>query len=188
MNDKKLIYSIVGIFTLLVLTSGAGGYFYGLKAGYVSGKSASEKEIADLKAGLQVYFPPSPSEVFSISGVIKEIGGNAIKVEMNSFTEFPPLPGQKNPTELRLVKITPDTKITEFTFSKPGLPVPGKNGLPPEAPMKEIKFSDLKFGDNVTVKSLENIKNKMEFTATNIEKMPGIPPSSTIKEVKTPSL
>lgn len=189
MNDKKTIYLIVGIFVLLVLVSGVGGYFYGLEAGYVSGKSASDKEVSDLKAVLQAYFPPSPSEIFSISGVIKEVGGNAIKVEMSSFAQFPPPPGQKPVTELRLVKVSSETKITEFTFSKTVAPAPRSgNGLPSEVPMKEIKFSDLKIGDGVTVKSSENIKDKMEFTASNIERMPKISPPSEIKEVKTPSL
>jgi hypothetical protein len=188
MNDKKLIYSIVGIFALLVLISGIGGYFYGLKVGYVSGKSVSEKEITDLKAGLRIYSLPSPSEIFSISGVIKEIGENTIKVETNSFTDFPPLPGQKISTELRLVEVTSETEITESVFFKPRLPVSGKNGQSSGAQAKEIKLSDLKIGDNITIRSSENIKNKMKFAAMSIEKISMMPPPLRVEEMKIPPL
>ncbi len=189
MNNNKLFYYIVGVGVILILAAGTGGYFYGSKLGYVAGQKSSEAEINNLKSTLATYFLPPPEEVFSLSGTVKEVGNNFIKIEIASFSQYPPPPGASAPTEMRTVRVGAETAIAEFTFDRNEPPVPtGEGVLPQEVPGKKIKLSDLKVGDQVTVEAAENIKNKMEFTATKIQKIPTATFPAPVIEVQTPSL
>ena len=189
MNNSKFVYYVIGVGIVLVIVAGAGGYFYGLKSGYIAGQKSSEAEITSLKASLAIYFPPPPEEVSSLSGTVKDVGKDFIKIEIASFIQYPPPPGASAPTEIRTVKIGAETAITEFTFERNEPPVPtGEGVLPQEVPGEKIKLSDLKVGDQVKVEASENIKNKMEFTATKIQKIPTTAFPTPVTEVQTPSL
>ncbi|OGY58081.1 MAG: hypothetical protein A3E61_00135 [Candidatus Colwellbacteria bacterium RIFCSPHIGHO2_12_FULL_43_12] len=183
MNNNKTLYYIVGV--VLVVVAAAGGYFYG----YMVGQKSSETEIANLKSSLATYFPPPPEEVFSLSGTVKDIGKDFIEIEIISFVQFPPQPGATTPTEVRTVRVGPETQITEFTFERTAPPVPtGGSVLPQEVPEKKIEFSDLKVGDQVKVEAAQNIKSETEFTATKVQKIPTTAFSAPVTETKTPSL
>lgn len=187
MNNNKFLYYILGV--VLVVVTGAGGYFYGSKLGYNAGQKSSEAEINSLKSSLATYFPPLPAEIFSLSGTVKDIGKDFIKVETIPLSQFPPLPGAVTSTEIRTVKVGAGTQITEFTFERSVPPVPTGGGvLQQEVPEKKINFSDLKVGNQVTVKAALNIKSEMEFTATEIQRIPTTAFSTPVIQVGIPAL
>ncbi len=189
MNNSKLFNYVVGVGVLLIIVAATGGYFYGLKSGYIAGQTASQAEIDGLRSKLAAYFPPLPEEIFSLAGIIKDIGKDFIKIEIASLLQSPPPPGSRTQTELRTVKIGLQTAITEFTFDTVSVPTPtGEGVLPPETPEKKISFSSLKVGDQVTVEASENIKSKIEFTATKIQQIPTATPPAQPTDIQTPSL
>lgn len=168
---NKNLYSLIVAGLIFIIVFGWGGYFYGRKAGERIGKEASQKELADLKQRIKLFFPSQPAEIFSISGSIKEIGKDFLKIEYFVPSELPLLPGETAKKELRKVAVNQNTKIIKIDFSS------FSQGMPPkpselQAGPKEIKISlsDLKVGENISVTAKENIKDKKEFSATIIQK------------------
>jgi hypothetical protein len=166
--EKKSIYLIV-ILVLISLLVGFGiGVFYGKNLADKSYRGKiieKEKEIEWWKSQLEMFYPPLPEEIYSISGKIKKIEGNSIWIESQIRLSRLPLPGGKEfETKEIKVNILPETKIVKVEIAE----IPP---LPPEEPFKEIplKIEDLKVGDQITVTSKENIKGKTEILADRIQ-------------------
>jgi hypothetical protein len=166
--EKKSIYLIV-ILVLISLLVGFGiGVFYGKNLADKSYRGKiieKEKEIEWWKSQLEMFYPPLPEEIYSISGKIKKIEGNSIWIESQIRVSQFPLPGGKEfETKEIKVNVSPETKIVKVEI--PEIPPP-----PPEEPFKEIplKIEDLKVGDQITVTSKENIKEKTEILADRIQ-------------------
>ena len=122
------------------------------------------QEIADLKARIKNIFPGPPAELFSINGLIKEIGANFIIVEYIIPPDLPLLPYEQPKTELRKVLLTEKTKMVEFQLL---FLISNQSSKP--SSKKIIKLSDFKIGDRITAIAKENIKTKMGFEASEIQ-------------------
>jgi hypothetical protein len=166
--EKKSIYLAIILAVVFLLIGFGVGNFYGkmLAEKIWQGKLAEkEKEIEWWKSQLEMFYPPLPEEIYSISGKIKKIEGNSIWIESQIRVSQLPLPGGKEfETKEIKVNVLPETKIVKVEMAE--IPPP-----PPEEPFKEIplKFEDLKVGNQITVTSKENIKGKTEILADRIQ-------------------
>ncbi|MEK7146817.1 MAG: hypothetical protein AAB772_01015 [Patescibacteria group bacterium] len=128
----------------------------------------SQKEQPQaLNQNPELFLPPLPDEIFSVSGEIKAIENNVISLEIVSLTErfvFAVAPKM----ETRKITVAKDAKITKFDpFILPE--IDKKTGEMKPFKQEVIKFSDLKIGDRITATAKENIKTKMEFEAAEIQ-------------------
>lgn len=104
---------------------------------------------------------PLPDQVQSYVGVIIEKGEDSFKIKA---------PGERNylaEDKEILIRVNAQT-----AYSKTTLPATLPDGTEEVSALiktKEITFTDLKVGDNVTVASGENIKGKDEFIAGNVQ-------------------
>ena len=157
MKNKKL--TIIIIFLII---AGVGGYYLGVSD--KSGQCASE--LSRYQEAVDSFFPPTPEQVFSIDGIIKEIGKDYLIIETPSLSKRI-LPGEEPVMEERKITVSENTEIIKrnpmvFEFSE-------EEGT--EIPVfKEEKysFSELKSGDSVIIEAEENIKNESEFPAAKI--------------------
>jgi hypothetical protein len=164
MQDNSKILGLVLVVILVVF----GSYRFGLKNGVESGK----KEIAELNQALGIFIPPTPTEVRSVSGEIKEITSKNIILEIN-FLGKRNLPGQKIVKEIVNALIDEKTIIEQVTTPDIGKLIAKGNGLENlsfESKIKKIQLTDLKVGDTINVSTQDNIKEKKTFQVTKIEK------------------
>jgi hypothetical protein len=125
----------------------------------------AQKEINWWKSQLEIFYPPLPEEIYSLSGKITKIEGKTIWIEsLIRVSQFPLPEGKEIEKKEIKVNLTDETKIVKIEMIEP---IP----LPPEEPFKEIKlsFKDLKVGDQITIISKENIKGKTEILADKIQ-------------------
>jgi len=151
-NENKKPIALILLFFVVVVIVGLVGYYIGTLY--------SSAELNRYKKAVDEFFPPTPDEVFSISGTIKIINNNIV-LEIASLEERT-LPGEESEMEERTVNLNSETQIIEQTF--PGIL---DEGIPD---MQEtfIELSNLNVGDIITVEADENIKTKKEFTASKI--------------------
>ena len=140
--------AIILICLILIVVSGAGGYFLG------------KNSMKEYKTIVDEFFPEPPEEIFSIVGTIQEISGDSFKVETSSMERY--FPGKELKTIILTINTNQDTKILE-------------NQLSPSRDIIEttISFSELNIGDYVTINSEENIRDKNQITAEDITKLTG---------------
>jgi len=103
--------------------------------------------------------PVVPSEVYSYVGEVTAVAGDTITVSAKPNVNY-----LKVETALK-VKADDNTQIISRTIPKV-LPKEGGANL---FKQENIKLSDIKTGDQVTVVSAANIKDQTEFTASRIE-------------------
>lgn len=147
---------------------------------YDAGWQAANQKL--MGSGL---LPPEASELLTIAGAITEISGNQIILQANPVVLNPlaaPAP------ESRTVNITSKTKIIKQVAKtpeqlaadnqafndatsklKPGATPPTP---PPPYTEEEIKLSDLKVGDRISVTSNVDIKFATDITASQINFTP----------------
>jgi len=128
---------------------------------------------------------PEGMEIRNINGVVQAISGNNITLEVTS----PELVGNKD-LLTRTVVIDANTKITKLIQKEPGQlqkemeafneknkeqsadPVEKPNELPYPVQMQEeqvVSISDVKVGQSIVVQSAEDVKDKQQFGATEIQ-------------------
>jgi len=151
---KKIIITIITI--LIAFT-----------AGYYTGKIGSMNEITKYKTAIDEMFPEPVSVVFNVNGVIKEISGDSITIEIPAFVQrvLPWEESQELSNEQRVVTITKDTELIKIDplipieFTEEGESIFGES----------LFLSELKKGYSINVTSDQNIKTNNKFTATRIE-------------------
>jgi len=146
-NQNKKPIALILIFIALIVIVGLVGYYIGT-------------EFNKYKTALDIFYPPIPNEVFTISGTIKTINDNIV-LEIASLEERT-LPGEEPKIEERVILLNSETKIVEQTFPEI---------LDEEMPGMQdtsIELSNLNVGDIIRVEADENIKTKKEFTASKI--------------------
>jgi len=156
---KILIYIVIlALFTSL-------GFF----VGKVSDNNKI-KEYETLKQNIDKFFPQPPKEVFSFGGAVKKASDTQVIVEINSFpkSNYPWDEPQEIKKEQRIVKITKDTKLKKVVIDPFSEPDFTQDGLPKEPEEKSFKLSELKPGDYIQVKTVENAKANEKVTAKEI--------------------
>ena len=107
-------------------------------------------------------------EIYGISGTIESIGQNALIVDALILLEDP----SKAPIRQKVnVLVNNETELLTLQFPDPeDIPKGSTKPIYPEE--TEIKFSELKVGDNIDIQAKENIsqkiQNKTSFTASVI--------------------
>jgi hypothetical protein len=179
---KKVIIVMV---VLLVLTFSM-GVFLGTK---INSKSPAGKDnnyqagwdAAKVQLQKSGFGAPVGLEIKTLSGTVDKISGNTLTLKNVSNSD----PLADSSLSVRTVQVTKDTKFYQLTqkdqvqfqkemeeFQKKMKDQSGENpSVTPPSPQdkKEVALSDIKEGQSVSVTSSENIKDKKEFTATQIE-------------------
>ena len=161
------------IIALAVIISLAVGLGLGFYIGY---KNASLKFTSQIEK-IKMLFPSSP-DTRSISGTVKSVSGNVVTLE----TTASPNPFEELPT-VRQVTVGSGTKIIKQVTKDPAefqkevtawqkSSTDPKSGTITTLPLPfaetELKVSQLKSGDRVSVEASNNIKTQVSFEATKI--------------------
>lgn len=183
---------------LIILSFGV-GIFIGVKikktnapAGtnntYQAGWDGAMKALGE-SGGVPIF--PEGIEIKSLNGAVSAASGNAITVKVST-------PGLIGTPELvtRTVTVSNNTKIVRLVQKDPaqfqkemqefqdkikqqqGQPLSGPQDLPtpPEfQDKKDANIGDIKVGQMIMVQSGEDIKNKQQFVATEIQIQTGAP-------------
>lgn len=143
------------------------GFFGGQWYGKRSGMRQADQKINDLQKSLDIFVPPLPEAVTVVGGKITAINATTFTIEIPSLTDRYPQPGKPMATEIKTIRVTSDTKITDTNFD----PKTFKNGLPQ---MKTISANNLKTGDTVSVTIKENARTSHDLTAVSVNRSSGI--------------
>ncbi|PIP29394.1 hypothetical protein COX27_01615 [Candidatus Kuenenbacteria bacterium CG23_combo_of_CG06-09_8_20_14_all_36_9] len=100
-----------------------------------------------------------PAEVYAYAGVITEIKNDYLIIKALASKNY------LLKDQLLMVKIDGETKISRLLIPKTITSQSNTAGIK----STELTKEDLKIGQNITVSSQENIKNKISFTADKIE-------------------
>ena len=126
----------------------------------------AQKETDWLKSQLETFYPPLPEEIYRLSGTVIEKGDNFLTMEAQiQVSQFPLPEGKEIKREKIKVKLTEETEISQLKIAE----------LPPTEerfePFEKISlsFEEIEIGDLITVTSEENIKDKKEITAKEIQ-------------------
>jgi len=153
---KKQQYIAISIIIALVL--GIGGYLLGQQAGI---KKSSE-EIKNLKSLVDLAFPPPPQEMLSLTGTVKGVYGATIQLEIDDPNDYlPRLDNSPRKKQTRNAITSNETSFTLIDYTKID-----QEGNPT---ISQIKLSDIKTGDIITVRSNQNIRNAEKFDVTAVE-------------------
>jgi len=100
-----------------------------------------------------------PAEVYAYAGVITEIKNDYLIIKALASKNY------LLKDQLLMVKIDAETKISGLLIPK----IIASQSNTADIKSTELAKEDLKIGQNITVSSQENIKNKISFTADKIE-------------------
>lgn len=188
---KKFIVAII----ITAAIASVAGYALGYPLGYSRGGQAVTDSYAAKIAALSKLFP-LPSEIHSLGGRVKSVNATGLAFETVPVTQNP---FAESFPAVREVAVTGATKITRTENKSPAVfqaemaayqkqvrnnAVPtGIAGtappviLPPPEPFGEIniKLSDIKTGDTVTVTADKDILRAASFSATRIQVAPASP-------------
>jgi len=146
---------------LALLVGIALGYYYGNRTGMEEGRLLANEQFSKI---VHSIFPEPPEEIYSISGEVVSITGSAIKMEIISPEDYlPHTDGSPYEKENRYALVTANTEIYFINPSEID-----ENGSPS---ISKVSLSDLVAGDEIYVKSEENIREEERFEATRIEHM-----------------
>lgn len=152
----------------------------GLGLGYVWGSTQVAASYASKVAEVNKLFP-APTQTQAVSGKVKQVTDSSIMLEGVSVSSNPfagDFPTSRN------VMITSATRIIKTSqkdgatlqaeiaaFQKSMLASKGGVSITPPSPFSEteIKLSDIKVGDMVTVIAASDILNSGSFSATQVQ-------------------
>lgn len=148
--------------TVLVIVIVAVGVWVGFKFGKKESISQDKEQIEKLAGLVDLVFPPPSETLTSLTGTIKAMYGATIHFEVNDPEDYlPHTDGSQPKKQLRFASLTGATKILLIDSTQID-----KDGNPK---ITELKQSDLKDGDVITVRSEQNIKSAEKFDVTQIE-------------------
>lgn len=148
----------------ILLVAGAllifvGGYVFGNANGVRTGGEAVRESTQTL---LDISYPPPPDETFALVGVVRNVSGARMMLEVADFSDYlPHTDGTPQATEIRFASITGNSRIyrvDESTVDEYGNPV-----------SRDIEFSEIGEGNTVLVRAEENIRDKKEFDVVEME-------------------
>ncbi len=171
MDSKKSLYIVVALIA-------------GLGIGFIGGRGAESGMLASgqeqkLRAQIEQakkFFPPTPSDVRTLSGIVKEIRGSTIVMDVSPANPFDESPRSRNVTLASGAKIVrteqkdPAAYQREIADFQKAIQSRNKAGTAPVSlpnPFRETpaQLSDIRVGGQISVTSGENIRDKESFTA-----------------------
>jgi hypothetical protein len=129
-----------------------------------NGLAEAGKKFAQYKAVANSVYPELKPEdqLLAVEGFIKSISGNTVQLDMiDPEDRLPHLDGTPYNRQVRTVTVTSATKFTLIDSRK----IDANGNVLRSA----IKLSDLKTGDYILVRAGSNIRNAIDFTATEVE-------------------
>lgn len=156
-SSKNLVVIIAVVVIALIAVVLVSNYMP-KKEGQPAGKQPKTEQPTN-QTGQQPQTPPAPAEIFSYVGEITSIGNGELKVLAKPVVNY-----LKEDTTLT-VQTDANTQIVKRTIPKV-LPKEGGSNL---FKTENVKITDLAKGDQVTVVSATNIKDKTTFVASRIE-------------------
>lgn len=155
-GNTALVLAVVVIIALVLV---AVGYYLSSNNGTAPDKTTNQPAGETNQTGQTTNQPAAPNEIFSYVGEVTGTSGDQITVLAKANANY-----VKTDTKLT-VKADANTQIIRRTIPKV-LPKEGGTNL---FKQEAIKLSDISKGDQVTVVSATNVKDKTEFTASRIE-------------------
>lgn len=149
-NGMKFFIVVVSLVIIITIT---------FLAGYTFGKGDKNLcQVTDTKFGkIETQVKRTPiSEIYQRVGLVTEKGSDFVTIN-SQINPYGFGGGEAAEYVDFKAKITPETKIIKIISLKNG-----------DENQEEIKFSDIETKKTVKVVSVENIKDKAEFTATKI--------------------
>lgn len=144
---------------LLIMAALALGFYFGRQKGTTTATQAVQQKLQPL---VELAFPKPPDDIRSLSGVVKGIYGATINLEINDPDDYlPRLDGSPRKKQIRFASVTAATTIVFIDTTQ--LDVQGNPKI------TVLPLSDLKIGDNVTVRSDQNIRDERKFDITKVE-------------------
>ena len=182
----KVLLFILG--ALVILAGGFWiGYFLNLQypsAGIINKESTFDDGWNAAKDKLEQsgLIRPEPTEIFTITGKITAISGNTISITADQVVANPladQAPTERTvtvPARIKIIKSTSKTReqlSAEMTAYEKSLAELKPDTERPSPPLpyaeQEIKLTDLKAGDTISVTSDQNIKFATEIVAKEIK-------------------
>lgn len=149
-----IVFALLVATTVLVL-----GFYLGQRKGIQTEKKEVTEKLQPL---VDLAFPKPPEDIRNFAGKILAIYGATINLEIDAPDDYlPHTDGTKRQKEIRFASVTNDTKVIRIDATK--LDAQGNQIK------TNIKFSDLKIGDAITVRSNTNIRAAKKFDVTQIE-------------------
>ena len=165
--DKKNIVTLVIICLISLLI----GFVFGQFSEKVFNQEDKVQEELDwCKSEMEMFYPALPDEIYHFTGTVLEkeegflvIGG---QVQISQF----PLPNQEQ-FEAWNVKanLTDKTEIYQLEMTEELIIQEPTEEIIDPFQRKQLSLDDIKIGELVSVFSEENIKNKKEFTVSQVE-------------------
>jgi len=165
MNKKNIISLIIVGLIFLLIGFGLGRSFQGQTAPVQT--TDNQKELDWLKSQLEMFYPPLPAEVYSLNGMVMEKQNDFLVMEAYvRVSQFPLPEGKEIEMQSIKVNITGQTEIY-----RPEIPSDPSLLENDSGPFNKIaaSYEDIKTGSPITVISGENIKDKKEITAKEIQ-------------------
>lgn len=157
MEKKNLTLPVVLLITGLVL-----GFLIGY---FLVGKIAvNQSKTTELESLVNVAFPKPPEDLRTVVGKIVKIDGNKIEIEIGDPEDY--LPHTDGTAQRTIMKTAKVGETTEMSILYP-TQIDAKGNIT----KKELKLTDLKAGDMITVTASENIQKTKEFDTLLIEKV-----------------
>lgn len=157
--EKETGKKIVLWVAVAIVVGIAAGYSLGTTVGYATGRSAADTQLSGI---VNSVFPKPPSEIHQIAGTVKAIVGATLTLEVNDPSDYlPHVDGTPQKKMARYASLMGSTKIVLIDSTKTDA-----QGNPLTSTLAP---SDLKVGDNVMVKSDQNIAATPRFDVTNVQ-------------------
>ncbi|MDP1706291.1 MAG: hypothetical protein Q8L36_00530 [bacterium] len=154
MKQTKVI-----LIPLLVVILIAGAFW----AGKQTDKKETSNELQQLKNIVEDIYP-TPTEIKALNGTIKNIVGARISLEVSDPNDYlPHTDGSVRKTEIRSANVLSNTTYSLIDYNKVD-----KDG---NFSVTKISLTDLKTGDQITVRSNTNIKDLKSFDVIAVEKV-----------------
>jgi hypothetical protein len=129
-----------------------------------------KKELSSCRSALDVAFPPLSEEIYNLSGVVMEKHDNFIVVQATLQTSRFFVSGEED-FEIKNIKVnlTEETKFFRNEERQDLIEQELSEEIIEPFQRIYLTFDDIKLNQLVGVSSKENIKNKQEFIASEIE-------------------
>lgn len=179
-SHSKCIVSSVALLVVGVLIGAYAGPLLNKANTYQAGFDAAKKRVEESSFGMMLR---TPDDVRTLSGSVTAINGNRITLRTQSMNPF------EDPSLLdRTVTVATDTKISKLSQKDPKVMQAemeafvktmqsGKSASKPTTPPEPFTrttatVADITVGDILNITAAENIKEAVEFSASEIQIQP----------------
>ncbi|MEX2411743.1 MAG: hypothetical protein WD607_10325 [Candidatus Paceibacterota bacterium] len=144
MKNKKTVLIIS-----LILVVGVGAF--------ILGNNLNKEKTQELETIVESIFQAPPEVISNVSGIVQDIRGATIYLEINNPENY--LPTDEVEKLTKYVTVSDETEINILSF----------NENLGDIESVEAEFEDIQLRDEISVISNENIRENDKFSATSVE-------------------